>query len=47
LDPHYRDTDDYFVSLLGSGVCGPLLATDYRKGGLCRILGPKTDPDRV
>lgn len=41
LDPHFRDSEDYYVSLLGSGVCGPKLATDYRTG-LCRIMGSKS-----
>ncbi len=40
LDPHFRDDDSYFVSLLGSGACGPKLVTDYRTG-LCRIMGTK------
>ncbi|MBI4457420.1 hypothetical protein HY633_00465 [Candidatus Uhrbacteria bacterium] len=39
LDEAFRDADDYFLSLLISGVCGPAIARDYRRGGLCRILG--------
>lgn len=39
LDQAWRDSDDYYLSLLISGVCGPTIARDYRRGGLCRILG--------
>lgn len=41
LDEHYRDSNDYYLSLLISGVCGPSIARDYTKGGLCRIFGFK------
>jgi hypothetical protein len=45
LDPHYRETDDYFYSLLISGVCGPAIAREYKKTGLCRIFGFKHGAD--
>ncbi len=41
LDPAFRDRDDYFLSLLISGVCGPEIARSYGKSGLCRIFGFK------
>lgn len=45
LDPHFRDTDDYYISLLASNTCGPTIARDYKRGGLCRIFGMKEGPD--
>lgn len=45
FDNHFRDTDDYYTSLLISGVCGPVIANDYTTGGLCRIFGMKHGPD--
>ena len=45
LDPHFRDSDDYYLSLLISGTCGPTIARDYGKGGLCRIFGFKHGAD--
>lgn len=41
LDPRaFRDTDDYYLSLLISGTVGPIVVkTHYRSGGYCRILG--------
>ena len=45
LDPHFRDSDEYFLSLLISGTCGPSIARDYKKSGLCRIFGYKHGPD--
>lgn len=41
----FRDTDDYYLSLLVSDVCGPVIAGDYKKGGLCRVFGFKKGPD--
>ena len=41
LDPAFRPTDDYFLSLLISGTCGPEAARSYKKHGLCRIFGFK------
>ena len=41
LDPHFRDDDDYFLSLLIAGTVGPKIARSYRMGGLCRIFGFK------
>jgi len=44
LDPAFRQTDDYFLSLLISGACGPEAARSYKKHGLCRIFGFKRGP---
>lgn len=45
LDPHFRDTEDYYLSLLISGTCGPEIARSYGQTGLCRIFGLKRRPD--
>ncbi len=48
LDPAFRDRDDYYLSLLISGVCGPEIARSYGKAGLCRIFGFKgRSPDEA
>jgi hypothetical protein len=50
LDRAFRDADDYYLSLLISGVCGPsVIKTHYRGGGgICRIFGFKSQgPDRT
>ncbi len=41
LDPAFRESDDYFLSLLISGTCGPTIAGAYGSAGLCRIFGYK------
>jgi len=41
LDPAFRPAEDYFLSLLISGACGPEIARNYKKTGLCRIFGLK------
>lgn len=46
LDPWYRDSDDYYLSLLISGTCGPKVAREYKTGGLCRIFGFKKLPEQ-
>jgi hypothetical protein len=45
LDEHFRDNDAYYLSLLISGVCGPSIAREYTKTGLCRIFGFKHGAD--
>jgi hypothetical protein len=44
LDPAFRPADDYFLSLLISGTCGPEAARSFKKHGLCRIFGFKKGP---
>jgi hypothetical protein len=44
LDDAFRDTDDYYLSLLISGTCGPKIVRDYGKTGLCRVFGFKRGP---
>ncbi|KPJ85347.1 hypothetical protein AMJ57_03400 [Parcubacteria bacterium SG8_24] len=46
LDDHFRDNDDYYLSLLISGTVGPEIARKYGEAGLCRIIGFKYGPDR-
>ena len=41
LDAAFRDSDDYYLSLLISGTCGPKIARSYGQTGLCRIFGFK------
>lgn len=43
----YRNEDDYFLSLLISGACGPTIARSYKQGGLCRIFGFKHGPNAM
>ncbi|MFA6603888.1 MAG: hypothetical protein WCT10_03550 [Patescibacteria group bacterium] len=42
LDAAFRDQDEYFLSLLISGTCGPKIARSYGAAGLCRIFGFKS-----
>ena len=44
LDPAFRHADDYYLSLLISGACGPEIARSYGQSGLCRIFGFKKGP---
>lgn len=44
LDPAFRDSEDYYLSLLISGQACPEMAVHYGEGGLCRIVGFKYGP---
>lgn len=45
LDPGFRDSDDYYLSLLIAGTCGPKAVSMSAKTALCRVLGMKRGPD--